>query len=245
MTTVGAAEDAAIIEQITGLIDQVDGKTAELRDNVTRLSGQLPEPARQQTLTALEDFALELEQLFHALRNMVTHWGSPSALWDAADGWSSRVGGPVSARAGVATSGHLRADDGNWEGTAATAYAQRLELQRAALVAINTPLCESIGSALSALAVGIMTYWASLVYALSALVTGLVGAVAASGTVVGLPAAPVIAVAAVVAAFLAVIAGSVVLSSVASSTNSSLVQALNNNIDFPDGQWPRATDVPS
>ncbi|MEO3927673.1 hypothetical protein ABGB07_27955 [Micromonosporaceae bacterium B7E4] len=237
------AEDAATIDEITGLVDQINAKTAEMHGNVVRLSGQLPEGTRQQTLAAWDSFVAELNGLWEALRDAVTYWGAPWKLWDTADAWSSQIGGPVGGLAGTASAARMQAENGTWQGTAATAYAQRLELMPPALGGINNTFADGVSGALSELARGIIAYWTTLALALAALLGGILGALVATGTIVGLPAAPVTAGVAVATAVAAVAAGALILTGDAASANNTLVRLINNNSDYPDGHWPPVTDT--
>jgi hypothetical protein len=168
-----------------------------------------------------------LSECWDAVVEICTNMGSPSALWNTADAWSDSVGGPVSGQVQSAEAGSLEVDD-NWDGTAADRYRQNLPMpmQKTALERVKTTFSDGISSALSDVAKGIMAFWGGLVVALGALVAGIIGALASSATIFGLPAAPFIAAGAAL---------------VCSSANSTLRQKLNDNTGYRDGHWPPAT----
>jgi hypothetical protein len=87
----------------------------------------------------------------------------------------------------------------------------------------------------------IIAFWGGLTVALGALMAGIIGAVASSATVFGLPAAPFIAAGAALAAVGAFYSGGLILESVCSGANSTLRQKLNDNTGYRNGHWPPAT----
>ncbi len=79
-----------------------------------------------------------------------------------------------------------------------------------------------------------------LATALAALVIGIIGALASSATIFGLPAAPFIAAGAGLTASAAMITGAEILKSVCASANTTLRQKLNDDSGFHEGHWPPA-----
>ncbi|MEV4754453.1 hypothetical protein AB0J86_04940 [Micromonospora sp. NPDC049559] len=242
MTAVGAAEEAAIIDKLNGLVERIMGKIADLQDNINSKSRWLPGPLRDKVIAGWNQFVGALERFWEIQREFWGNMGSPSTLWNTADLWSDTVGGPVSGQVPSAKAGKLQGDNtSNWQGNAAEQYRQGLPLHEVALDKIRSSLSEGISSALSDLAKGIIAFWAGLGVALAAFVAGMIGAVSSSATIVGLPAAPFIAVGAALAAGAAFLSGSLILKSVASSNNSTLRQKLNDNSGFDAGHWPKTT----
>jgi hypothetical protein len=160
-------------------------------------------------------------------------------LFGTAGAWSDNVGGPVSAQVQSADAGLLSVDD-NWDGDAADAYRQTLPLQKSALDKVKSALTDGIAAVLSDVAKGIYVFWGLLVTALAALVVGIIGAVASSATIVGLPAGPFIAAGAGLAASVSVITGAEILKSVCAAADSTLRQKLADNSAFHEGHWPPA-----
>jgi hypothetical protein len=240
MNPVGAAEEAAIIERILGLIDRINARTTDLQNNINSKLHWLPGFLRDRVVDGWNAFVGAAQKCWDALREVFGNMGSPSTLWATADGWSDQVGGPVSGQVPSAKAGTLRGDDTtNWRGNAAENYRQGLPLHEAALDKIKSSLSDGISTALSDVAKGIITFWAGLAVALVAFLSGMIGAVTSSATIVGLPAAPFIAVAAALAAGAAFLSGGLILKAVASSNNSALRQKLNDNSGYDAGHWPR------
>jgi hypothetical protein len=138
-----------------------------------------------------------------------------------------------------ADAGLLSVDD-NWDGDAADAYRQTVPMQKTALEKVKTTLTDGFATALSDVAKGIIAFWAGLVATLVALAVGIIGALASSASIFGLPAAPFIAAGAGLTASVAIITGSEILQSVCSAANTTLRQKLADNTGFHDGHWPPA-----
>ena len=237
--SVSTGTEASLIDQIMSVLDRIDGKTTDLQSSINSKMHWLPGGLQDKVISGWNKFCGFMAKLWDHIVEFVTNLGSPTALWDTADAWSNTVGGPVSAQVQSADAGYLTVDD-NWDGDAADAYRQTLPLQKAALDKVKSALTDGIAGALSDVAKGIIAFWAGLLAALLALVTGIIGAIASSATIFGLPAAPFIAAGAALVAAGAVLGGSLILKSVASSANSSLRQKLNDNAAFHNGHWPPA-----
>lgn len=242
MNPVGTAEELAIIEKLNGLVERIMGKIAQLHDNIISKSRWLPGPLQDKVIAGWNQFIRAMDRFWEAQQQFWGNMGSPSTLWNTADAWSDTIGGPVSGQVASAKAGRLRGDNSsNWQGNAAEQYRQGLPLHEAALDKMKSTLSDGVSTALSDLAKGIITFWAALGVALAAFVGGMIGAVASSASVFGLPAAPFIAAGAVLAAVAAFLSGSLILKAVASSNNSTLRQKLNDNSGYDNGHWPRTT----
>jgi hypothetical protein len=235
-----AAEESALIAKINEVLGRIEAKTAELQRSINSKLNWLPGFLQDKVLAGWHKFTGFLSECWDAVVEICTNMGSPSALWNTADAWSDSVGGPVSGQVQSAEAGSLEVDD-NWDGTAADRYRQNLPMQKTALERVKTTFSDGISSALSDVAKGIMAFWGGLVVALGALVAGIIGALASSATIFGLPAAPFIAAGAALAAVGALLSGGLILKSVCSSANSTLRQKLNDNTGYRDGHWPPAT----
>lgn len=235
-----AAEESALIAKINEVLGRIEAKTTELQHSINSKLKWLPGALQDKVVAGWNKFTGFLSECWDAVVEICTNMGSPSALWSTADAWSNSVGGPVSGEVQSAEGGSLEVDD-NWDGTAADRYRQNLPMQKTALERVKSTFSDGISSALSDVAKGIMAFWGGLVVALCALVAGIIGALASSATIFGLPAAPFIAAGAALAAVGAVFSGGLILKSVCSSANSTLRQKLNDNTGYRDGHWPPAT----
>jgi hypothetical protein len=234
-----SSTDAALVDQIMSVLGRIDAKTTELQNGINSKMHWLPGPVRDTVIAGWDKFVGFMKQLWDNIVEFVTNMGSPSNLWATADAWSDKVGGPVSAEVQSGDAGCLSVDD-NWDGTAADAYRQTLPLQKAALEKVKATLTDGISAALSDVAKGIIAFWGGLLAALLALVVGIIGAIASTASILGMPAAPFIAAGAALVAAGAVLTGGLVLKSVAASANSTLRQKINENTAYHDGHWPPA-----
>jgi hypothetical protein len=237
--TVSSGTEAALLDQIKSVMGRIDSKTTELQNSINSKLHWLPGFLQDKVIAGWNKFCGFMKRVWDNLNEMISNMGSPSALWSTADAWSDWVGSPVSGQVQSADAGLLGVDD-NWDGDAADAYRQTLPLQKSALEKVKSALTDGIATALSDVAKGIIVFWAGLLTALAALVAGIIGALASTATVIGMPAGPFIAAGAGLVAAGAIIAGGEILESVCSSANSTLRQKLADNSGFHDGHWPPA-----
>lgn len=241
---VPAAEEALLRQQIADLLDKVQHKTAELVDTVDRTVSALPAAVAAPVLAGMKRLLDLVRQAYDALAEILGNLGSPSTLWSHAAAWSDGVGGPVSGLALDADPDRVEADD-SWTGAAADAYRNALGPQKSALTAVKNTLTDGIAAALSELAKAIVVFWGVLVAGLAALVAGLIGAIASSATIVGLPAGPFIAAGAVATFLACFLAGGLTLRSAAADQNIRLRQRLDDDTSFREGHWPHpAAELP-
>lgn len=132
----------------------------------------------------------KIQEMWDWLADKLSYLGNPFVLNGAADGWK-RVGGQVSRINDTVVDANLSVDD-RWTGRAADQYQQSLEPQRRANTSIMSDYAESIGNAMSGLAVAIAAFWGAIAVAILTLLGALAGAAVATGTIIGLPAAPVL-----------------------------------------------------
>ena len=237
--TVSAATEAELVSRILQVVDRINAKTTQLQGSVDGKMHWLPPGLRDTVAAGWDRFCAALNGWWDFWYEVATHLGSPSKVSATADAWSDLVGNPVSAQVQSADAGMLAVDD-NWDGDAANAYRQTLPLEKTALEKVKSALTDGISGALSDVARSIIIFWGTLIGALSALVVGIVGALASSATIFGLPAAPVIAAAAAAAAAAAVITGGMLLESACSSAATTMRQRLDDNAGFIGGHWPPA-----
>ena len=234
-----SATEAALLDQISSVVDRIETKTIELQDSINDKLHWLPGPLQDKVVSGWNSFCSFMQRVWDNLNEIISNMGSLSALWSAADAWSDGVGAPVSSQVQSAEAGLLSVDD-KWDGDAADAYRQTLPLQKTALEKVKSALTDGIATALDSVARGILAFWGGLITALAALVVGIIGALASTATIVGLPAGPFIAAGAALVACGAIIVGAETLKATASSANTMLRQKLADNSGFHDGHWPPA-----
>ncbi|WP_092551118.1 WXG100 family type VII secretion target [Actinoplanes derwentensis] len=233
-----SSTEAVLLERINSTISRIDGKTVELQNSINNKLGFIPEPVQSSIRQGWDDFCAFMERIWENLQIILSNMGSPSALSNAAQAWSDRVGVPVSGQVQAADAGLLTVDD-NWDGDAADAYRQMLPLQKAALEKIKMTITDGLATALGQVHLGILVFWSSLAGALVALVIGILGAIASSATILGMPAAPFIAAGAAVTASLSLIVGCETLKGCCTSANTTLRQKFDDS-SFFQKHWPPA-----
>jgi hypothetical protein len=238
-STATSSTEAELLDKINSVVERIDAKTTELQNTINDHLHWLPGFLQDKVIAGWNKFCGFMKRIWDNLNEIISNMGSPSALFGTADAWSDNVGGPVSAQVQSADAGLLSVDD-NWDGDAADAYRQTLPLQKAALDKVKSALTDGIAAVLSDVAKGIYVFWGLLVTALAALVVGIIGAIASSATIVGLPAGPFIAAGAGLAASVSVITGAEILKSVCAAADSTLRQKLADNSAFHEGHWPPA-----
>lgn len=235
--------EAELVAEINRTLDKIQAKTTELQDSINAGLAKLPGWASwvgDRVQEGWRWFCEQAERFWSWITHITSNMGSPSAVSGAADTWTSTVGGPVSGQVQAADAGSLLVDD-TWTGDAATQYKQVLPQQKEALRAVKTTFTDGIAASLDLLQKGIYAFWGGLAAALAALVGGIIGAIASSATVFGLPAAPFIAAAAVGVAGAACWGGGEILKSVAASANTTLQTKLADDSAYLGGSWPVGT----
>ncbi|SDB83494.1 hypothetical protein SAMN05216410_0317 [Sanguibacter gelidistatuariae] len=229
-----------VVEQIRELIVKVENKIKELQNAVNSVLGRIPGWASwvaDKIHSAWDTMCAQVDKFWATVTSFSLNMGEPWTLSSTASSWSDNVGGPVSAEVQVAEAGNLATDDA-WSGTAADQYRQRISLHKSALDKIKSTLTDGISGVLDTIQKGIWTFWGSLVVALAALVTGIIGAIASTATIFGAPAGPFIAGGAVLVCAAAITGGTLILKSSCQSAKTTLEQKVNDNAAFLDGHWP-------
>jgi hypothetical protein len=237
---VSAGSEAELISRLFAVLDRVSDKTTELQTALTGKIHLLPAGVRDAVVAGWNDFCATVRKMWDFWYDLVTHLGSPTRVSAAAREWSELVGGPVSTQVQSADAGLLTVDT-TWNGSAADAYRETLPRQKVALDAVKTSLADGISTALTTVVQAMVVFWGCLLGALAALVAGLIGAISSAATILGLPASPLIAAAAVATACLAVIVGGANLESMCTSASVTLRQRLDAQAAFHNGHWPPAT----
>ncbi|GGN96445.1 hypothetical protein GCM10010112_87700 [Actinoplanes lobatus] len=233
-----SSTEAVLLERINSTISRIDGKTVELQNSINDKMGFLPAPVQARVRQGWDEFCAFMGRIWDNLVAMLSNMGSLSALSTTAQAWSDRVGVPVSGQVQAADAGLLTVDD-NWDGDAADAYRQMLPSQKAALEKVKTVLTDGLATALDLVHNGVFLFWTGLAGALVALAVGIVGALASSATIFGVPAAPFIAAGAAVTASVALIIGGETLKRTCTSANTTLRQKFDDT-GFFRGHWPPA-----
>jgi hypothetical protein len=233
------SDEAALLDQINSTVARIQAKTDELQHSINGKLHWLPPGLRDAVVSGWNRFCGLMADIWHALGDILGHLGSPDTLYRTASRWSSAVGGPVSEKVGTVDAGLLTVDD-TWNGTAADAYRQLLPGQKAALTAIKSTFTDAIATGLSSLAKAIYIFWGALIAAIVGLAAGIIGGLASSATIVGLPATPFIIVGAGLVAGAAIAAGEWNLGSTASDIKTTFQEKLSESTAFPNGQWPPA-----
>ncbi|MFC4065105.1 WXG100 family type VII secretion target [Actinoplanes subglobosus] len=233
-----SSTEAVLIERINSTITRIDAKTVELQTSIDDKMAYVPSPLRSGIRQGWDEFCAFMQRIWDNLTTILSNMGSLSALSATAQAWSDRVGVPVSGQVQAADAGLLTVDT-NWDGEAADAYRQMLPLQKTALEKVKTTLTDGLATALDQVHNGVFLFWTGLAGALAALAVGLVGAIASSATILGLPAAPFIAAGAAVTASIALIVGCETLKRACTSANTTLRQKFDDT-GFFRGHWPPA-----
>lgn len=160
--------------------------------------------------------------------------GNPSAIREVGDDWTQQVGAAAIAQAQELGRERLPSY-GRWKGNAADVYYIGVGIgQVKALEAVRNATNE-INESMKAIAAAVTSFWTSVGIAVSTLIGGIIGALAASGTIVGIPAGIVIGVGACVA-FIAVL-GEAIFSLGNAFNDTRLLTAAENAAPLQAG-WP-------
>ena len=113
-----SATEAALLDQISSVVDRIETKTIELQDSINDKLHWLPGPLQDKVVSGWNSFCSFMQRVWDNLNEIISNMGSLSALWSAADAWSDGVGAPVSSQVQSAEAGLLSVDD-KWDGDAA------------------------------------------------------------------------------------------------------------------------------
>ncbi|WP_025158786.1 hypothetical protein [Leifsonia aquatica] len=192
-----------IAERVLELLEKIREKIEEIGRLINAVLRTLPAVLSwiaDRVRDNWNDMLAKIGEMWAWFADKLSYVGNPFTLNGAADGWK-RAGSQVARINDTIFDANLSVDD-RWTGRAAEQYKQSIEPQRRANTSIMSDYAENIGNALSGLAVAIAVFWGAVVAAIIGLLVALASAAVATGTIVGLPAAPVL-VALGIAAFLA------------------------------------------
>jgi phage-related protein len=174
----------------------------------------------------------KLAEFWDWFADKLSYAGNPFMLNGAAAAWTA-MGGKVARINDTITDLSLSVDD-RWTGMAADQYAQSVEPQRRANTSIMSDFAQNIASAMGGLAGAIIAFWAGVALAIVTLLGALAGAAVATGTIVGLPAAPVL-IGLGIAAFLIAAGGGVAILYVAAGNSRATLNSTSAGIL----EWPK------
>jgi uncharacterized protein YukE len=230
---------------VDDILQEIQGKTTDLFNGINDILSWVPWPLSElipvieQGIEALEQ---KIKEFWDQVNEFIHERGSSSALTQAGQIWQQQVATPAGNLAGKLSPNIMQAED-DWTGDAANAYKNTIPAQDSALTAIQK-IANQIDTSLTNIASAIGSFWTAVYAALAAFVVGLIGAVAACCTVVGIPVgiAAVCGVAGVIIAGItaAVMAITGIINS-AKAEQTQLIQQLSDNSNFPSGQWPVST----
>lgn len=225
-----------VMGEVERLLQQIQDKIDWLRDKINGVLEKVPgwlDWVVGKVQEAWNEFIAKVGELWDWFTDKLAYAGDPGGLDSLATRWTTEIATVTSAQAHEVDSGDLMVDD-RWQGDAAEQYRQKVPEQKSTLEAIRGQLVTAVTGALDTLRMGIITFWVGVGTALLALVGGLAGAATATGTIVGLPAAPVIAGIAVAVALAALGSTYWVLTSQAASAELKMRGAQSYGLD----QWP-------
>jgi len=225
-----------VISEVMEVLAELEAKIESLRNKINGVLALVPgwlDWVVDKVREGWNAFCDKMAEFWGWFTDKLEWTGDMAALEAAALSWNTDVGGPASAQSLLVDEGDLLVDDA-WSGDAAEQYKQKLPEQKSAMGAIRSEFATVISGALDAMRGGISSFWWGVVGAIAALVVAIAGAITATGTIIGLPAAPVLAVGGVVIALVALGAGVAALNSGASSANNTVNRAATYGLST----WP-------
>lgn len=249
MTTATGSNVIQNLDSFQGLVDDIimviEQKTNDLFNGINDVLSWVPWPLSD-LISGIEDdvknFEQKMQEFWDQMNEFLHERGSATALTQAAQVWLQQVSTPAGNLAGKLSPNILQAED-DWSGDAANAYKNTIPAQDSALEAIQK-IANQINTSLTNIASAIGSFWTAIYIALGALAVGLVGAIAACCTVVGIPAGIAAVVGVVMAVGTAITAAISAVTGIVNSAKAEqvqLTQQLSDNSNFPNGQWPVST----
>lgn len=225
-----------VIAQVQELLAEVEAKLEELRTTINGMLADVPfwlDWVADRVRDGWNQVCTKMAEFWEMIGEVLAWAGDMGALERAALRWNMDVGGPPSAQSQLVDEGDLLVDD-RWTGDAAEQYTQKVPEQKSAMEAIRSEFATVVSGALDAMRSGISSFWWGVVGTIGGLIVAIAGALTATGTIVGLPAVPVIVVIGVGIAVASLLAGIAALNSGASTANNSLNQAASYGLST----WP-------
>lgn len=234
-----------IIQDVHDLAQQIENKIQDLFNGINDVLSWVPDflsDLIQPIKDAVNTFDQSLQDFWNHINTVLSEPGSPDALNRAAQAWTNQVENIVTSVAGTLSPDQLQSGN-DWTGIAANAYKATIPVQTSALGAIKTA-ANQMATSLTTMANALNSFYTALKVALASFLVAIVAAIAACCTVVGTPAgitALITFAGACVTAIGAEIKALVDISNSANTTNTTIVQTLNDNTTFPNGSWPVST----
>ena len=225
-----------VVSEVEAHLSEIQGRIESLRVKINSVLAKAPgwlDWIVERVQAGWDAVCAKMAEFGAWFTDKLAYRGDQAGLEAAALSWNHDVGGPASEQSQLVDLGDLKVD-GVWSGDAAEQYLQKLPEQQSAMAAIRDEYASVISGALDAIRGGINAFWWGVVEALAALAVAIIGALTATGTVIGLPAAPVCVVAGAVVALIALGHGVSELNSGATSANNTLDQAATYGMT----SWP-------
>ena len=229
-----------LIERVMDLIDQIQAKFDDL---VSLINGALDSVPffLDWIVDKLQDkwneFVAKWDEFWAAQELFWTNWGSPDTLSSTSQAWTTSVGSPATSASGTVDRALLAADD-EWTGQAADSYFPRANLHKTAMERVQANFVSAATDGLSTLRGALTTFYTTLAGTLTGFIAAMIGAAAASGTIVGIPAGIVIAIGAVAVAAGAFYWAGTTLKGECTNVKTSLIASINDKTGYPGGSWP-------
>lgn len=187
----------AAAERLQGIVDGFVRVINWALDQLNRLIFRPIRWVADEIRQKWNEFLGVLEDVWEEISFILQNPGSPSTLTAAANTWISQVSNPLTTQ-GADLDASQDAVLQYWTGQGAEAYQTALGAQSDVLGGFDLPL-RQVADALAATASTITDFYTQNAVALATLIGAMVGALAASGTIVGIPAGIVIAIGAALA----------------------------------------------
>lgn len=182
------------IDKAVQKMQEAEGKVQELFDAVDKVLSWVPdmfahliEPIKK----GCEELSKKIQEMWDKVTEFMGQRGSPSALREAREKWTSEVGKPIGK-----TAGDLNLDNHKtkieWEGRAAEAYKGLVPKQVDGLNGLKSASDRMVLS-LDSLANAIETFWVAVGIAIATFVIGIIAAIAACAGIVTIPAGVAVA----------------------------------------------------
>ncbi|CAM3476372.1 hypothetical protein OCAE111667_11760 [Occultella aeris] len=165
---------------------------------------------------------------WEGVSDFLSRFGDPGAVATASASWTSMVSQPAGEVAATVTTGQLSADDDAWSGDAATKYRTRAGEQQATISAIRDEVATKVVAALDGMKLAMFVFYGALIAAILALIGAIIGGLASSATIVGIPAGIVIIIGAGAIAIGAIVVAGMVFSGTADQRASEMRSAITS-----------------
>ena len=210
---------AKVIELLGKIEDKIKYIEGRINDVLSHIPGFLSYIVHK-VQDAWNAMLSKLEEFWGWFTDKLTYVGNPFVLNGAANGWKL-MGAKVARINDTITDQALSVDDA-WTGRAADQYRESIDPQRTANTSIMADYASNIADAMTTLAGAIIAFWVGVVIAIVTLLGALAGAAIATGSIIGLPAAPVLIVLGIVAFLVAAGGGVAILYVAAGGSRSDL-----------------------